>query len=59
VLNAAQAFKLVDRGRVERGIRGHLVLVEGDPTRDILATRRMVGVWKKGVKVERARYAER
>jgi imidazolonepropionase-like amidohydrolase len=54
---AAKAFRLSDRGRVERGRRGDLVLVEGDPTRDVLATRRIVGVWKKGVRVERARYA--
>jgi imidazolonepropionase-like amidohydrolase len=54
--NAARAFKLVDRGRVATGMRADLVLVEGDPTRDIVATRRIVGVWKKGVKVERARY---
>jgi imidazolonepropionase-like amidohydrolase len=55
--NAARAFKLDDRGRVSRGMRADLVLVDGDPTRDILATRRIVGVWKKGVSVERERYA--
>jgi imidazolonepropionase-like amidohydrolase len=54
--NGARAFKLGDRGRVATGMRADLVLVEGDPTRDIVATRRIVGVWKKGVKVERARY---
>jgi imidazolonepropionase-like amidohydrolase len=54
--NAARAFKLVDRGRVERGMRADLVLVDGDPTRDILATRRIVEVWKRGRRVERVRY---
>ncbi|MFL5620587.1 MAG: amidohydrolase family protein [Gemmatimonadaceae bacterium] len=55
---AARAFRLADRGRVVRGMRADLVLVEGDPTRDILATRRIVGVWKKGVVVERSRYVQ-
>jgi imidazolonepropionase-like amidohydrolase len=55
---AARAFKLVDRGRVAVGMRGDLVLVDGDPTRDVLATRTIVGVWKRGVRVERARYEE-
>ena len=56
--NAARAFKLADRGRVERGMRADLVLVDGDPTRDILATRRIVEVWKRGVKAERARWTQ-
>jgi imidazolonepropionase-like amidohydrolase len=46
----------MDRGRVAPAARADLVLVEGDPTRDIVATRRIVGVWKRGVTVERARY---
>jgi imidazolonepropionase-like amidohydrolase len=54
--NAARAFKLADRGRVARGMRADLVLVDGDPTRDILVTRRVVEVWKKGVPVKRTRY---
>jgi imidazolonepropionase-like amidohydrolase len=54
--NAARAFKLADRGRVARGLRADLVLVDGDPTRDILVTRRVVEVWKKGVPVKRTRY---
>lgn len=53
---AAKAFHLDFRGRVVSGMRADLVLVDGDPTRDILATRRIVEVWKKGVKVERTRY---
>jgi imidazolonepropionase-like amidohydrolase len=55
---AARAFRLTDRGRVASGMRADLVLVAGDPTTDILATRRIVGVWKKGVPVTRERYAE-
>jgi imidazolonepropionase-like amidohydrolase len=46
---AARAFRLNDRGRIRAGYRADLLLVEGDPTRDIRATRHIVGVWKKGV----------
>jgi imidazolonepropionase-like amidohydrolase len=53
---AAKAFRLEDRGRIAPRMRADLVLVEGDPTRDILATRRIVGVWKRGMAVERVRY---
>jgi imidazolonepropionase-like amidohydrolase len=45
----ARAFGLTDRGRIAPGLRADLVLVEGDPTVDITATRRIVGVWKRGV----------
>jgi imidazolonepropionase-like amidohydrolase len=50
---AARAFHLADRGWVRRGLRADLVLVEGDPTSDILDTRRIVTVWKAGVEVPR------
>ena len=52
----ARAFGLTDRGRIGPGLRADLVLVEGDPTRDIYATRRIVAIWKRGVRVERANY---
>lgn len=51
----ADAFRLADRGRVRPGLRADLVLVEGDPTADILATRAIVGVWKGGIAAERPR----
>ena len=54
----ARAFRLTDRGRIRPGLRADLVLVEGDPTTDILATRRIARVWKRGIAVERARYDE-
>lgn len=53
-----RAFRLADRGRVIPGLRADLVLVGGDPSTDILATRRIVRVWKRGVLVERVRYEE-
>lgn len=49
----ARIFGLHDRGSVRPGSRADLLLVDGDPTRNILATRRIVGVWKRGIAVER------
>ena len=54
----ARAFRLADRGRIAPGLRADLVLVEGDPTTDVLATRKIVSVWKKGVAVKREQFAE-
>ncbi len=45
----ARAFGFYDRGRIAEGVRADLVLVNGDPTIDITATRDIVGVWKLGV----------
>lgn len=50
----ARRFKLADRGRIAAGQRADLLLVDGDPTRDILATRAIVTVWKNGYVVARA-----
>jgi imidazolonepropionase-like amidohydrolase len=44
----ARAFGFHDRGRVTPGLRADLLLVEGDPTADVRATRRIAGVWKLG-----------
>jgi imidazolonepropionase-like amidohydrolase len=46
-----EVFGLADRGVVAAGRRADLVLVDGDPTVDILATRAIVGVWRGGVRV--------
>ncbi|MCA0175465.1 MAG: CIA30 family protein [Proteobacteria bacterium] len=44
----AARFGLADRGRIAPGLRADLLLVAGDPSADITATRRIVGVWKNG-----------
>lgn len=45
---SARVFGFHDRGRIAPGLRADLLLVEGDPTADIRATRRILGVWKLG-----------
>jgi imidazolonepropionase-like amidohydrolase len=50
------AFHLEDRGEIAPGKRADLLLVKGDPTTDILATRNIVGVWKSGVADDRESY---
>jgi imidazolonepropionase-like amidohydrolase len=46
-------FGFHDRGRIAKGLRADLVLVDGDPSVDITATRNIVGVWKLGVRYAR------
>jgi imidazolonepropionase-like amidohydrolase len=52
----AAAFHLDDRGTIRPGKRADLLLVKGDPTKDILRTRDIVSVWKLGVEDDRASY---
>jgi imidazolonepropionase-like amidohydrolase len=49
----ADVFGLADRGRIAPGARADLVLVDGDPTKDITATRAIVHVFKNGYDVPR------
>ncbi|HEV7596280.1 MAG TPA: CIA30 family protein [Gemmatimonadaceae bacterium] len=49
----ARVFSLADRGRIAVGKRADLLLVLGDPTADITATRAIKGVWKGGVAFNR------
>lgn len=49
----AKRFRLADRGHVKVGERADLVLVDGDPTTDITATRAIAAVWKNGYPIER------
>jgi imidazolonepropionase-like amidohydrolase len=41
-------FGLTDRGRIEVGLRADLLLVRGDPTIDIHATRAISHIWRRG-----------
>jgi imidazolonepropionase-like amidohydrolase len=52
----AKAFHLEDRGVIAPGKRADVLLVKGDPTQDIKATRDIVSVWKLGVEDDRAGY---
>jgi imidazolonepropionase-like amidohydrolase len=49
----AQEFGLDDRGRIAPGMRADLLLVRGDPTRNIRATLDVVAVIRGGVQVDR------
>ena len=51
--NIATAFRFADRGRIAPGCRADLVLVRGDPTIDITATRDILHVWRSGVEFDR------
>ena len=52
----ANIFGLEDRGLIRQGMMADLVLVEGDPTRDIKHTRQIVEVWRAGRKIDRDSY---
>ncbi|KAF2724388.1 hypothetical protein K431DRAFT_241501 [Polychaeton citri CBS 116435] len=49
---SARRWRLADRGIIEVGKNADLLLVRGDPTDDINATRNIVGVWRNGVRLE-------
>lgn len=49
---AARHFRLEDRGSIAVGLKADLVLLEGDPTKDISNSRKIWAVWKDGVKVQ-------
>jgi imidazolonepropionase-like amidohydrolase len=50
----AERFGLKDRGEIGPGRRADLVLVEGDPTANIKATRAIARVFKNGYEIDRA-----
>ena len=54
----ADRFGLDDRGRIAPGKRADLLLVRGDPTTDILATREIVAIIRGGVLVDREALAD-
>ena len=47
----AAVFGLTDRGSIAPGMVADLVLVDGDPTADITATRAIEAVWKDGIPI--------
>ena len=49
----AKHFKLDDRGRIAKGLRADLILLDGDPTEDVSNVAKIVGVWKSGHPIER------
>ncbi len=55
----ARAFGLGKRGRIASGYKADLLLVEGNPLRDIAATARIVEVWKDGESTEPLRTRQR
>ncbi|HEY4020097.1 MAG TPA: amidohydrolase family protein [Pseudonocardiaceae bacterium] len=46
--NTADRFGLTDRGRIAEGQRADLILIDGDPTEDITASRAIRRVWCGG-----------
>jgi imidazolonepropionase-like amidohydrolase len=63
-LNAATAlpadtFDLRDRGRIAVGLRADLILVNGDPTKNIQVTRDITQIWKNGYNVARISQIEK
>ena len=49
----AKHFQLADRGQIAPGLRADIVLVDGDPTKDVGNLARIVGVWKGGFPIDR------
>jgi imidazolonepropionase-like amidohydrolase len=49
----ARAFRLTDRGRIAKGYRADLLLVDGDPTRQISDSLSIRQIWKNGFAVSR------
>src|SRR5690606_8028318 len=45
----AKRFSLSDRGQIAEGLRADLVLVKGNPIKDISDTLSIVGIWKEGM----------
>ena len=46
-----RTFGMTDRGRIKVGMRADLLLVDGDPSQQIRATRDIVAIWKRGIRL--------
>lgn len=51
--NVSERFNLVDRGRIEVGMKADLVLLNSNPLSNIMATRDIHAIYKNGQPVER------
>lgn len=47
----AKRFSLLDRGLIQEGMRADLILVNGDPTKNISDSLSIAGVWKEGISI--------
>ena len=54
----ARIFNLNDRGRIAVGMRADMMLVDGDPTKNISDTRKIQFIWKNGYRLERLKAGE-
>ncbi|MFC0166809.1 CIA30 family protein [Pseudoduganella danionis] len=54
----AKAFRLQDRGRIAKGYKADLVLVQGDAASDVTALHHIVEVWKDGAVLTDTRQAK-
>jgi imidazolonepropionase-like amidohydrolase len=50
----ANCFGLDDRGRIAPGLQADLMLVDGDPAKEITDTLSIEGVWRRGEELDRA-----
>jgi len=56
--NVAGTFDVTDRGVIAAGKRADLLLVRGDPSVDIMATRDIASIWRGGVEFDRELHDE-
>lgn len=54
----AERFHMKNRGRIRPGYVADVLLVNGDPTKDIKSTRNIAAIWRNGVKVNRQKYVQ-
>ncbi|MFA4947805.1 MAG: CIA30 family protein [Candidatus Krumholzibacteriia bacterium] len=52
----AETFGLSDRWRIRPRLNADILLVHGDPTKDITATRCIAAIWRNGARVDRERH---
>jgi len=52
----AKVFGLHERGRIAVGMRADMLLVNGDPSKNIADTRQIEVIWKNGYRIERTKF---